>query len=216
MEAARAEEGLKIEPAMRLLGMSRSSYYRQVRGMTDYQPKRRQRVSIQHRDALKQVALKRPEAGHRKVRAYAVAWQHISAKQAGTSRMSCYTMASFPPRIAAAQLPRRLGVPVIKVSRGLSPPSHFPIRFRSSVIPRHSLALRAMPGAPKKRGAHLNSKEFRELRCAPFFRLAASFRMRGFAFEGWNLRAGLIGATGWEFGNIAGIADCKARDNAFL
>ena len=84
------EEGLKIEPAVRLLGMSRSSYYRQVRGMTDYQPKARQRVSIQHRETLRQVALRRPEAGHRKVRAYAVAWQEISPKQAGTSRMSCY------------------------------------------------------------------------------------------------------------------------------
>ena len=90
VEAARVEEGLKVEPAMRLLGMSRSSYYRQIRGMIDYQPKLRPRVSIQHREVLKAVALKRPEAGHRKVRAYAVAWQHISAKQAGTSRMSCY------------------------------------------------------------------------------------------------------------------------------
>jgi transposase InsO family protein len=90
VETARVEEGLKVEPAMRLLGMSRSSYYRKVRGMTDYQPQRRQRISIKHREALRQVALKRPEAGHRKVRAYALAWQHISAKQAGTSRMSCY------------------------------------------------------------------------------------------------------------------------------
>src|SRR5713101_5612862 len=78
VEAARVEEGLKVEPAMRLLGMSRSSYYRQVRGMTDYQPKPRQRISIQYRDVLKDVALRRPEAGHRKVRAYAMAWQHIS------------------------------------------------------------------------------------------------------------------------------------------
>jgi len=60
-------------------------------------------------------------------------------------------MASFPPRIAAAQLPHRLRVPVIKVSRGLSPPSHFPLRFRSTVIQRQSLALRAMPGAQKKK-----------------------------------------------------------------
>ena len=72
VETARVEEGIKVEPAMRLLGMSRSSYYREVRGMTDYQPKPRQRLSIHHRDALKQVALRRPEAGHRKVRAYAV------------------------------------------------------------------------------------------------------------------------------------------------
>jgi transposase InsO family protein len=90
VELARAEENLKVEPAMRLLGMSRTSYYRQVRGMADYQPKPRQRVSIQHRDALKEVALKRPEAGHRKVRAYAVAWQQILPQQPGTSRMSCY------------------------------------------------------------------------------------------------------------------------------
>jgi hypothetical protein len=42
----------------------------------------------------------------------------------------------------------RLGVPDIKASRGLSPPSHFPLRFRSAVIKRHYvLALRAMPGA---------------------------------------------------------------------
>src|SRR5437870_4426480 len=46
VEAARVEEGLNVELAMRLLGMSRTSYYRQVRGMTDYQPKPRQRVSI--------------------------------------------------------------------------------------------------------------------------------------------------------------------------
>lgn len=90
VETARVEEGLKVEPAMRLLGMSRTSYYRRIRGMTDYQPKPRQHVSIEHRDALKQTALKRPEAGHRKVRAYAVAWQQISPKQPGTSRMSCY------------------------------------------------------------------------------------------------------------------------------
>ena len=84
------EEGLRVEPAMRLLGMSRTSYYRQVRGMTDYRRKPRQRASIKHCEVLRQVALQRPEAGHRKVRAYAVAWQHISPKQAGTSRMSCY------------------------------------------------------------------------------------------------------------------------------
>ena len=34
--------------------------------------------------------------------------------------------ASFPPRLAATQLPLRLGVPVIRVPRGLSPPSHAP------------------------------------------------------------------------------------------
>jgi len=58
--------------------------------MRDYQAKPRPRVSLQHRDVLKDVALERPEAGHRKVRAYALAWQRVLAGAAGTSRMSCY------------------------------------------------------------------------------------------------------------------------------
>ena len=90
IEAARVEEGMKVEPAVNLLGMSRTSYYRQVRGMVDYTPHPREPVSVRHRDILQEVALKRPEAGHRKVRAYAVAWQRIWARAAGTSRMSCY------------------------------------------------------------------------------------------------------------------------------
>ena len=44
----------------------------------------------------------------------------------------------------------RLEVPAIKASRGLTPPSHFPVRFHSPVIQRQVMALRAMPGAPKK------------------------------------------------------------------
>jgi hypothetical protein len=43
----------------------------------------------------------------------------------------------------------RLGVPVIRVPRGLPPPSHFPTRFRYR-LPAPATALRAMPGAPKK------------------------------------------------------------------
>ena len=42
----------------------------------------------------------------------------------------------------------RLEVPAIKASRGLAPPSHFTARFRSPVIQRQIMALRAMPGAP--------------------------------------------------------------------
>jgi putative transposase len=90
IEAARVEEGMKVEPAVNLLGVSRTSYYRRVRGMVDYAPHPREPVSVRHRDILQEVALKRPEAGHRKVRAYAVAWQRISASAVGTSRMSCY------------------------------------------------------------------------------------------------------------------------------
>ncbi len=90
VEAARVECGLNVEPAMKLLGMPRTSYYRHVRGMTDYTPRLRAAVAMQHRDTLRDVALKRPEAGHRKVRAYAVAWQQLTQGEAGTSRMSCY------------------------------------------------------------------------------------------------------------------------------
>ena len=49
-----------------------------------------------------------------------------------------------PPRGDAVAV--RLGVPVIKASRGLSPPSHFPIRFRSR-LPASPMTPRAMPGA---------------------------------------------------------------------
>lgn len=58
VEAARVEEGMRVERAMQLLGMSRSSYYRQVRGMVDYTPRPRLRVSVQHQDVLRDVALK--------------------------------------------------------------------------------------------------------------------------------------------------------------
>jgi transposase InsO family protein len=58
--------------------------------MADYQRKGRAKPSLQHQDVLREVALQRPEAGHRKVRAYAMAWQKINAALAGSSRMSCY------------------------------------------------------------------------------------------------------------------------------
>jgi putative transposase len=106
VEAARVEEQLPVERAVRILGMSRTSYYRHVRGMVDYQRRKRASASSQHRETLREVALKRPEAGHRKVRAYAVAWKRLSQREAGTSRMSCY-------RVLKAQgliQPGRLGV----------------------------------------------------------------------------------------------------------
>jgi hypothetical protein len=52
----------------------------------------------------------------------------------------------LPTRPRGRAVAVRLGVPSIKASRGLTPPSHFPLRFRSAVIQRLS-ALRAMPGA---------------------------------------------------------------------
>ena len=41
VEAARVEAGLRVEPAVKLLGMSRTSYYRHVRCMADYMPRPR-------------------------------------------------------------------------------------------------------------------------------------------------------------------------------
>lgn len=70
MEAARVAEGLTVKRAMKLLGLSRSSYYRQVRGMKDYHVRGRQAASAKHKDVLREVAIKRVEAGHRRVRAY--------------------------------------------------------------------------------------------------------------------------------------------------
>jgi hypothetical protein len=53
---------------------------------------------------------------------------------------------SFRSHLAMGPLAVRLGVPVIKVSKGLAPSSHFPVGFR---LPVDSavMALRAMPGA---------------------------------------------------------------------
>ena len=89
MEGARVAEGVTVNQAMKLLGLSRSSYYRQVRGMKDYRKRRREAQSAKHTEVLREVAIKRVEAGHRRVRAYALAWGKISTDAAG-SRMSCY------------------------------------------------------------------------------------------------------------------------------
>ena len=70
---ARVAEGLTVKRAMKLSGLSRSSYYRQVRGMKDYRERGRQVPSTQQREVLREVALKEVEAGHRRVRAYALA-----------------------------------------------------------------------------------------------------------------------------------------------
>jgi putative transposase len=72
------------------LGLSRSSYYRQIRGMKDYIARGRHVISTRHAEILREVALKRVEAGHRRVRAYAIAWEKLSADSTGSSRMSCY------------------------------------------------------------------------------------------------------------------------------
>lgn len=79
-----------MKAAMEILGLSRSTYYRQVRGMIDYEAHPRKAGSIQHGEILREVALKRVEAGHRRVRAYALAWGKLAADSPASSRMSCY------------------------------------------------------------------------------------------------------------------------------
>ena len=105
VEAARGGEGLTVKQAMKLLGLSRSSYYRQVRGMKDYQVRGRQVASAEHKEVLREVALKRVEAGHRRVRAYALAWGKITTNAAGSSRMSCYRVLKSEGLIQ----PKRIG-----------------------------------------------------------------------------------------------------------
>ena len=83
-------EGLTVKAAMAVLGLSRSSYYRHVRGMIDYKCDGRKTESTQHAEVLREVALKRVEAGHRRVRAYAIAWGKLLQDRAASSRMSCY------------------------------------------------------------------------------------------------------------------------------
>jgi putative transposase len=105
VEAARVAEGLTVKQAMKLLGLSRTSYYRQVRGMKDYRVRGRQAASAKHKEVLREVALKRVEAGHRRVRAYAVAWGKLPQDAAGSSRMSCYRLLRSDGLIQ----PRRIG-----------------------------------------------------------------------------------------------------------
>jgi putative transposase len=90
MESARVAEALSVNKVMRILGLSRSSYYRQVRGMKDYTVRPRPVPSARHAEIYREVALKRVEAGHRRVRAYAMAWGQLSQDAVGSSRMSCY------------------------------------------------------------------------------------------------------------------------------
>jgi hypothetical protein len=90
VEASRVAEGLTVKAAMEILELSRSSYYRQVRGMTDYKAHARKTESMQHAEVLREVALKRVEAGHRRVRAYALAWGKLSQDSHASSQVSCY------------------------------------------------------------------------------------------------------------------------------
>jgi transposase InsO family protein len=73
--------------------------------MKDYQVRGRQAASAKHKEVLREVALKRVEAGHRRVRAYALAWGKLTDATAGSSRMSCYRVLKSEGLIQ----PKRIG-----------------------------------------------------------------------------------------------------------
>jgi putative transposase len=73
--------------------------------MTDHQAHGRTAPSTQHIEVLREVALKRVEAGHRRVRAYAMAWEKLLPNAAGSSRMSCYRVL----KSAGLIQPQRIG-----------------------------------------------------------------------------------------------------------
>jgi putative transposase len=108
VESARVVEGISVKRAMKLLGLSRTGYYRHVRGMEDYATRIRQVPSVQHAEVLREVALKRVEAGHRRVRAYAIAWEKLSASALGASRMSCYRVLKAQGLIQAKRQSKHL------------------------------------------------------------------------------------------------------------
>src|SRR5215510_7512936 len=63
-----------FEGGRAVLAMDGGDKYRSLRGMTDYQRQGRGSASAKHNATLRCVALERPEAGHCKVRQYAIAW----------------------------------------------------------------------------------------------------------------------------------------------
>ena len=68
-------------------------------------------------------------------------------------RAGALPAASFRLRLAADALAVRLAVPVIRARRGLPPPSHFPIRFPSSVDSSRRHAWRCAPCLAHEKGA---------------------------------------------------------------
>jgi len=73
--------------------------------MKDYRVRGRQFASAKHKEVLRDVALKRVEAGHRRVREYALAWEKLLPNAVGSSRMSCYRVLKSEGLIQ----PKRIG-----------------------------------------------------------------------------------------------------------
>jgi transposase InsO family protein len=69
IEAAREQEHLSINKACRILGLSRTGYYRKVYGLRDYQKKKKieKKGADEKKEAIKRVSLMDQEYGHKKI-----------------------------------------------------------------------------------------------------------------------------------------------------
>jgi len=69
IETARKEEKISINKACRILGLSRTEYYRKVYGLRDYQNKEKVKKEIAHekKEAIERLSLKDQEYGHKKI-----------------------------------------------------------------------------------------------------------------------------------------------------
>jgi len=69
IESARKEEGLSIKRACSILGLSRTSYYRKVYGLIDYQKRQKAIVEIEpsKKRVIEKLSLMDSEYGHKKI-----------------------------------------------------------------------------------------------------------------------------------------------------
>ena len=96
--------------------------------------------------------------GHRRV----LAPRHDASHAIRVPRVRILPSASFRSHLTMGTLAVRLGVPVIKASKGLAPSSHFPVGFRLPVdsarqgAARHAWRTSSSPGGLLPRGPHQN------------------------------------------------------------
>lgn len=69
IEAAREEEQISINRACKILGLSRTGYYRKVYGLRDYHKKERvaKRIEPVKKEMIEKLSLINPEYGHKKI-----------------------------------------------------------------------------------------------------------------------------------------------------
>ena len=96
--------------------------------------------------------------GHRRV----LAPRHDASHAIRVPRVRILPSASFKSHLTMGTLAVRLGVPVIKASKGLAPSRHFPVGFRLPVdsarqgAARHAWRTSSSPGGLLPRGPHQN------------------------------------------------------------